>query len=146
MIHGNRLRYLILNGILFSQTDIDFVDSRTGYECTYDGRVFKTTDGQETWKAENFPSGINNYALDFVNQEKGWIFGSPGTNIIRDPYYVSVANDFNPTPSDFILYQNYPNPFNPSTTIDFNIPETGFVTMKIYDIIGNEIAVLVNEQ
>jgi hypothetical protein len=49
-------------------------------------------------------------------------------------------------PSNFALYQNYPNPFNPETIINYSIPKTSFVTIKVYDIIGNEVANLVNEQ
>lgn len=44
------------------------------------------------------------------------------------------------------LSQNYPNPFNPSTTIKFQIPKDGFVSLKVYDILGNEITTLVNEE
>ncbi len=44
----------------------------------------------------------------------------------------------------FGLYQNYPNPYNPSTTINFQIPKAGFVTLKVYDILGREVATLVN--
>ncbi len=47
-------------------------------------------------------------------------------------------------PDNFKLYQNYPNPFNPSTTINYSIPKRSFVLLKVYDILGNEIATLVN--
>jgi hypothetical protein len=49
-------------------------------------------------------------------------------------------------PTEYSLSQNYPNPFNPSTIISYQIPEEGFVTIKLYDVIGNEVAILVNEQ
>lgn len=49
-------------------------------------------------------------------------------------------------PGDYYLKQNYPNPFNPSTKISYSIPEISFVTLKVYDILGNEIATLVNEE
>ena len=48
-------------------------------------------------------------------------------------------------PAEFALLQNYPNPFNPTTNIRFDIPTASNITLKVYDIIGNEIATLVNE-
>lgn len=51
----------------------------------------------------------------------------------------------NNIPDDFILYQNYPNPFNPITTISWQSPESGWQTLKVYDILGKEIATLVND-
>jgi hypothetical protein len=50
------------------------------------------------------------------------------------------------TPSEFSLSQNYPNPFNPATTIAYNIPVRSFVTLKVYDVLGNEVSAIVNEQ
>ena len=47
-------------------------------------------------------------------------------------------------PAEFKLAQNYPNPFNPSTTIEFSIPNNALVTLKVYNPIGEEVAVLVN--
>jgi len=59
---------------------------------------------------------------------------------------VSDVEDEQKLLSKFTLYQNYPNPFNPSTKIRFQISEFGFVSLKIFDVLGNEVATLVNEQ
>ncbi|MCL6099667.1 MAG: T9SS type A sorting domain-containing protein [Bacteroidetes bacterium] len=48
-------------------------------------------------------------------------------------------------PTEFGLEQNYPNPFNPSTTINYSLPRSGFVSMKIYDVLGKEIKTLISE-
>jgi len=45
----------------------------------------------------------------------------------------------------YILEQNYPNPFNPSTVISYQLAANSFVTLKVYDVLGNEVAVLANE-
>jgi hypothetical protein len=49
-------------------------------------------------------------------------------------------------PAEFRLEQNYPNPFNPSTTIRFAIAESGFVSLKVYDLLGREVASLIHEE
>jgi Secretion system C-terminal sorting domain len=58
---------------------------------------------------------------------------------------VSVLNNKN-LPKRFSLLQNYPNPFNPSTTINYQIPTSGMVSIKVYDVLGKEVATLVNEE
>ena len=49
-------------------------------------------------------------------------------------------------PSSYRLEQNYPNPFNPSTTISFSIPERVYVTLKVFDVLGNEVADLISKE
>lgn len=59
----------------------------------------------------------------------------------------SIFDDrLNHSLNDFIIFQNFPNPFNPSTTIRYQILQDGIVTLKVYDILGSEVAILVNEQ
>jgi hypothetical protein len=57
---------------------------------------------------------------------------------------VSIEGPTSELPRVFALYQNYPNPFNPATTIRYDIPKQALVTVKIYDILGREVAELVN--
>ena len=54
-------------------------------------------------------------------------------------------NPFNSVPNEFVLYQNYPNPFNPSTTISWNMKNSGKVTLKLFDVLGNELETIINE-
>ena len=71
--------------------------------------------------------------------------GSPSANVNGGSVLVGVTEKEN-FPLDFDLSQNYPNPFNPTTKIEYSLPSKEYVILKIYDIMGNEISVLVNEQ
>jgi enterochelin esterase-like enzyme len=53
---------------------------------------------------------------------------------------------FNSNPEDFILYPNYPNPFNPTTRITYSIPQTSFVSLKVFDVLGNEVTTMVEKE
>lgn len=62
-----------------------------------------------------------------------------------DENTIGIQPVSNEIPNKYCLYQNYPNPFNPVTNIKFNLPNTGLVTLKVYDITGREVAQLVNQ-
>jgi hypothetical protein len=60
--------------------------------------------------------------------------------------FVGITLNNNELPKEFSLLQNYPNPFNPKTNISFLIPEAGSVKLAVFDMLGKEVAVLVNEK
>lgn len=56
-----------------------------------------------------------------------------------------VIEPLQTVPDGYSLFQNYPNPFNPSTVIQFEVPRSGFVTLKVYDVLGRLVRTLVNK-
>jgi len=90
---------------------------------------------------------VHNYAYTDKNVERGKYFyrlkqiDFLGTYQYSDEIEVDVVGIL-----EFNLGQNYPNPFNPSTVISYQLPVSGVVTLKVYDVLGNEIATLVNEE
>jgi hypothetical protein len=81
---------------------------------------------------------------------KMWYGGTDGilfqTGYATSDLIVSVEEIADIVPIKFILHQNYPNPFNPVTKIKFTIPTVAVVQLKVYDVLGNEVATLVNEE
>jgi hypothetical protein len=61
------------------------------------------------------------------------------------PIVIGIHNNNNEIPASYALYQNYPNPFNPASTIKFDIPKTGLARLVVYDVLGREVGLLLNE-
>ncbi|HSW53578.1 MAG TPA: T9SS type A sorting domain-containing protein [Ignavibacteriaceae bacterium] len=89
---------------------------------------------------------IGGIVNDFDYQLRNTVTPDIGADEFDGTAIVNVAEESVTPPTEFVLNQNYPNPFNPSTAIRYSIPTSGFVTIKVYDILGNEIATLVNEE
>ena len=96
---------------------------------------------EDNWVVQDIVP-TNHVDLSFLSIDP---FSIPGlkTEIISN--IVSV-NETPNIPNTITLYQNYPNPFNPSTTIKYQIHNAGLVTLKVYDMLGNEVATLVEEE
>jgi hypothetical protein len=67
------------------------------------------------------------------------------TNVLGNHPEKIALNPSSESPSDYSLTQNYPNPFNPSTVIHYSVKDAGLVSLKVYDILGRELALLVND-
>lgn len=89
---------------------------------------------------------VGNNGIIFHTRDIGWAVGQNGTIAYTDNAGITSTNDFfTNSPSELCrLYQNYPNPFNPVTTIEFYLPKTSNVTLKIYNILGEEVSTLVS--
>ena len=66
-------------------------------------------------------------------------------NLLQNKFGINVEEKEQIIPKEYSLYQNYPNPFNPTTTIKFDLPKDGLITLGIFDILGRRITTLVNE-
>jgi len=139
----------IPSGTFESLISIHFVDNNNGWIAGDAGTILRTRDGGFTWEKQF--SGVASNTLTsvcFVDTSNGWVAGEGGT-ILHTTDGGGIAGIFSlneEVPNDFELNQNYPNPFNPSTTIKWQQPESGFVTLKIYDVLGREVTTLINEE
>jgi hypothetical protein len=94
------------------------------------------------------PAKSNGYSYQHnkTSLSQSWFSkGGVAYTFYPDPALNIDDKIFAEVPSDFELYQNYPNPFNPVTIISWSSPQSNFTQLKVYDILGNEVAVLVNE-
>jgi len=86
---------------------------------------------------------LNGYLLNYkITATDKAIF--PHVTVYTGGGFTGIDDNDNNIPCEYSLNQNYPNPFNPSTTIEFNIPESGDVQLGVYDVLGKEVAVLIN--
>jgi len=107
--------------------------------------LYLTEDDCKTWRKVFTGSVLGLYSDDgnprhiFINTYQG-VFRFLDTLTVTD-----IKDVRNNLPESFLLQQNYPNPFNPTTSISYSIKEMGLVTLKIFDVLGREVSVLVNE-
>lgn len=102
----------------------------------------------------NPPTAALNLSYNYNKASIFFNFGTDGATAGEKTYYfddvkfgavTSVKETQSALPTAYSLGQNYPNPFNPSTLISYSIPQNSFVTLKVYDVIGKEVATLVNQ-
>ncbi|MFA6455718.1 MAG: T9SS type A sorting domain-containing protein [Bacteroidota bacterium] len=85
------------------------------------------------------------YLLYYTGVNGEWTTQSIGL-AIEDTTLTKTGNYKFENPSSFVLAQNYPNPFNPTTTIEYQVPKQSLIALKVFDLLGREIATLVNEE
>lgn len=113
--------------------------------------IFNLTDSVRTFTLQgnlytgNYRNVFTNDSILF-NENAEVTLPAWGYRVYEIGSGITGIEDETSLPEEFILYQNYPNPFNPGTSIRYAVGSRKFVSLKVYDILGNEVAALVNEE
>ena len=105
----------------------------------------------DTFEVLTYSSYTGNFsAINGLNTGTGisfdTLFNSTALKLITITTPAYIEDNIGEIPKEYALTQNYPNPFNPLTQINYQIPELSFVTLKVYDVLGNEITTLIDEE
>jgi photosystem II stability/assembly factor-like uncharacterized protein len=108
--------------------------------------ILHTSDGGINWIPQLSGTSFGLRSVFFINDSTGWAVGDSGTILKTTTGGVVGIEEALSVPQSFELMQNYPNPFNPSTTIRYTLPKATHVTLRIYNLLGQEIRALINTQ
>ncbi|MDG5767564.1 YCF48-related protein [Balneolales bacterium ANBcel1] len=123
------------------------VQGEVAYAATFGGYIIKTEDGGESWTADDTFAGERIFITAAFNGNRVYIGSTVGEIVAGEEYIDDVPTGLAGIdhPVHIRLDQNYPNPFNPATQISFAVPDQQRVHLSVYNMIGQQVAVLVDE-
>ncbi len=144
----------VSSGTTTDLRSIFFSTNNTGYVVGNSGLIRKTFNGGNDWGAQYSPTTQYLNSVFFVDSNVGYIVGQNGTvlrtsdgggRVYFDKQDEELKNDKTKS-SDLTLNGNFPNPFNPSTNIKYTLTQNNFVSLKVYNSVGQEVATLMNKE
>jgi len=144
--NGDTWLNLNVSGLGSRVNSIDYYSDDFIVAGTDTNGVFVSYDFGNNWTNAN--SGLSDKDIERVLiTSNGYLLcGTENEGIFMSNINPTTVDDINNTSLNYSLQQNYPNPFNPSTNIRYSIPQSSKATIKIFDVLGNEIETLVNEE
>ena len=144
---GNRWKEIPLDSYDEWPEDIEFFpNDPSKVLLSFGSHLFFSSDTGKSWVELLTPDVMWLWDIKMVDDKHGWIVGERGIIHTSTGGVTSVQTKKSILPEEFVLYQNYPNPFNLSTIIRFSLNYPDFVSLKVYNLIGEEVAVLLNKQ
>jgi hypothetical protein len=130
----------------FIPEDISIYYDYDLFICGSDGKIFTSIDDGASWSEQITGIVTKLNAISFRSDSIGYSVGDSGTILFTsNGGGINSVNEIK-QPNEIVLYQNYPNPFNPITNIEYKINSRQHVQLKVFDVLGNEITTLVNEE
>ena len=133
--------------ILSNINSMCFINRNEGWATGDNNGILRTTNGGNNWIRQTSMGQLEYQSIYFISSLTGWCVGDSG-RILKTTtggVLTGFSNSSSEIPDQYFLSQNYPNPFNPVTNISFGIPNQGLVSLKVYNVLGNEVVTLVNE-
>lgn len=150
----------IFNSVPGFLNSVVFVDDTTAFAVGGQGTILRSTDAGLSWSPQISRTGVQLYDIAMAGDQTLQVIGQQGSLLHSpsrggvpipvalgggSPVAAEPAEPADEIPVAFALAQNYPNPFNPTTTIEYHVAEPQTLSLRVYDVLGREVAVLVDE-